>query len=196
MIVCCQSLSAQTLVPGMHAMSIVPGVKFTWIIVSSDNEISMNLRFNGTESPPVTLVATALTKDGTTIIGGSQVLNTGWTSPNSVVLKVNGSYSLYDADMITVYATPFGTSVLPPLSQNASPSLQEPAATEAPYQPNSQSGNDSNCHPSYIGVCIPPPLAQINCSDIQEKDFTVRGPDPHDLDRDGNGIGCESSTIT
>lgn len=54
--------TAQSLVPGIHGMSIVQGVKFTWVIISSDKEVSVNLRYlgNGT-SPPVTIVATALT---------------------------------------------------------------------------------------------------------------------------------------
>ena len=37
--------TAQSLVPGIHGMSIVQGVKFTWVIISSDNEISVNLRY-------------------------------------------------------------------------------------------------------------------------------------------------------
>ena len=39
--------TAQSLVPGIHGMSIVQGVKFTWVIISSDNEISVNLRYLG-----------------------------------------------------------------------------------------------------------------------------------------------------
>ena len=41
------SATAQSLVPGIHGMSIVQGVKFTWVIISSDNEISVNLRYLG-----------------------------------------------------------------------------------------------------------------------------------------------------
>jgi hypothetical protein len=114
---------AQSLVPGIHGMSIVEGVKFTWVIVSSDKEISVNLRYLGnTTVPPITIVATALTgpsqtnntqsQSGTelgaqTTMGGSQVLNAGWTSPNSLVIKIEGNSSLYDADLITVVASPY-----------------------------------------------------------------------------------------
>jgi hypothetical protein len=120
-------VSAQSLVPGIHGMSIVEGVKFTWVIVSSDKEISANLRYLGnTTAPRITIVATALTGPshtndtqsqlGTelgayvgaqTTMGGSQVLNAGWTSPNSLVIKIEGNSSLYDADLITVVASPY-----------------------------------------------------------------------------------------
>jgi len=111
--------SAQSLVPGIHGMSIVEGVKFTWVIISSDKEISVNLRHLGnTTAPPVTIVATALTgppqSNGTqgqssapTTMGGSQVLTAGWISPNSLTIKIEGNSSLYDADLVTVVASPY-----------------------------------------------------------------------------------------
>ena len=111
--------SAQSLVPGIHGMSIVEGVKFTWVIISSDKEISVNLRHLGNDTtPPVTIVATALTgspqSNGTqgqssapTTMGGSQVLNPGWISPNSLIIKTEGNSSLYDADLVTVVASPY-----------------------------------------------------------------------------------------
>jgi len=37
-------VNAQSLVPGFHWMSVVDGVKFTWVIISSDSEISINLQ--------------------------------------------------------------------------------------------------------------------------------------------------------
>jgi hypothetical protein len=120
-------VSAQSLVPGIHGMSIVEGVKFTWVIISSDKEISVNLRHLGnTTTPPITIVATALTspsqtnstqgQSGTgtdigsgsqTTTGGSQVLNAGWISPNSLVIKIEGNSSLYDADIVTVVASQY-----------------------------------------------------------------------------------------
>ena len=117
---------AQSLVPGIHGMSIVQGVKFTWVIISSDNEISVNLRYLGNSTgnsttPAVTLVATALTNpiqvsqtngemntsNAQTTMGGSQILNAGWQSPSSVTIKIEGNSSLYDADLVTVVASPY-----------------------------------------------------------------------------------------
>jgi hypothetical protein len=120
------SATAQSLVPGIHGMSIVQGVKFTWVIISSDNEISVNLRYLGNSTgnsttPAVTLVATALTNpiqvsqtkdvrnmsNAQTTMGGSQILNAGWQSPSSVTIKIEGNSSLYDADLVTVVASPY-----------------------------------------------------------------------------------------
>ncbi|MEM9245181.1 MAG: hypothetical protein AAGA67_05515 [Cyanobacteria bacterium P01_F01_bin.153] len=50
----------------------------------------------------------------------------------------------------------------------------------------------TDCHPSYPTVCIPPPPARINCSDVAAVDFVVEGEDPHRLDQNNNGVGCES----
>ena len=47
----------------IHGDSMVNGVFFTWVIISSDNELSINLRYIGDgTAPPVSLAATALTK--------------------------------------------------------------------------------------------------------------------------------------
>lgn len=50
----------------------------------------------------------------------------------------------------------------------------------------------NECDSSYPGVCIPPPLPDMDCSDISQKGFTVSGSDPHGFDGDGDGVGCES----
>ena len=119
-------VTAQSLVPGIHGMSIVQGVKFTWVIISSDNEISVNLRHVGNSTgnsttPAVTLVATALTNpiqvsqtngdrntsNAQTTMGGSQIMKAGWQSPSSVTIKIEGNSSLYDADLVTVVASPY-----------------------------------------------------------------------------------------
>lgn len=53
-----------------------------------------------------------------------------------------------------------------------------------------------DCHPSYPDFCIPPPPPDLNCSDFTaaQRPFVVRhdvpDPDPHDLDRDKNGVAC------
>ena len=44
-------------------MSLVSGVKSTWLIISSDNELSVNIRYDGTgniTAPTVSLLATAI----------------------------------------------------------------------------------------------------------------------------------------
>lgn len=47
------------------------------------------------------------------------------------------------------------------------------------------------CDPAYPDVCIAPGPPDLNCDDIPYYNFEVLWPDPHHLDADGNGIGCE-----
>ncbi len=49
------------------------------------------------------------------------------------------------------------------------------------------------CDSAYPDGCIPPPPPDLDCSDIDERRFTVLPPDPHHFDGDHNGIGCEMS---
>jgi hypothetical protein len=109
----------QSIVPGLHAMSLVNGVKSTWLIISRDNELSINLRYigNGT-APAVSLFATALKGTNTLQQGalpsiesfqrltGSNSTNTGWIPPITIPIKLQGDISLYDADLIIVMIVP------------------------------------------------------------------------------------------
>lgn len=52
-------------------------------------------------------------------------------------------------------------------------------------------GQTDNCDPSYPDLCIPPPPPDLDCRDIGRHDFAVLPPDPHHLDRDRDGAGCE-----
>ena len=53
-----------------------------------------------------------------------------------------------------------------------------------------------NCAASYPDHCIPPPPPDLDCSDIQWRNFrvlwNVQDPDPHRFDGDHDGIGCET----
>jgi micrococcal nuclease len=49
----------------------------------------------------------------------------------------------------------------------------------------------NNCSPAYPDICLPP-APDLDCKDIPEKNFRVLPPDPHKLDRDDDGIGCEA----
>ena len=75
-----------------------------------------------------------------------------------------------------------------------------PPATATPIpivvptlQPLSAPAGD--CHPSYPDFCIPAPPPALDCESptlVARTNVTVLPPDPHGLDRDGNGVGCES----
>jgi hypothetical protein len=51
----------------------------------------------------------------------------------------------------------------------------------------------ASCDPSYPDFCIPPvwEVGDLDCADIGAGWFTVYQPDPHHLDGDYDGYGCE-----
>ncbi len=111
-------------VQGIQGTSFVKGVYFTWVIISSDNEVSINLRYVGDgTTPPVSVAATALTKSGDgqpVTMKGSLDLNAGWSSPSTVDIKLNVGASLYDSTSINVVASPLGSSAPIPSSTTES----------------------------------------------------------------------------
>jgi endonuclease YncB( thermonuclease family) len=72
-------------------------------------------------------------------------------------------------------------------------------ATSSPYRPwqlqrRRADRSMRNCDKSYPGVCIPSgrSVGDLDCQDIpQYWDFSVKAPDPHHLDGDGDGIACK-----
>jgi hypothetical protein len=56
-----------------------------------------------------------------------------------------------------------------------------------------------NCDPSYPDMCLDPAVEDYDCTGGQATDpsicegpICVRPPDPFDLDREGDGWGCEN----
>ncbi|MBA4375801.1 MAG: hypothetical protein C0401_06475 [Anaerolinea sp.] len=72
--------------------------------------------------------------------------------------------------------------------------LWAPTVTLKPYIPpaSTKPAPSGNCSPAYPSVCIPPAPPDLDCKDVPFKRFKVLPPDPHNFDRDGDGIGCES----
>jgi hypothetical protein len=46
-----------------------------------------------------------------------------------------------------------------------------------------------------MNVSLPPP-PNLDCGDIDEDDFEVRGSDPQGFDDDNDGVGCEEDSTT
>ena len=75
-----------------------------------------------------------------------------------------------------------------------------PTTTAAPPPARSAPAAGGGCHPSYTRTCIPDDVADADCAGgsgngpfyVQEANIGVVGPDVFDLDRDGDGVGCES----
>jgi hypothetical protein len=70
-----------------------------------------------------------------------------------------------------------------------------PPTTAPPPPPTSPPGN---CDPSYPGVCLDPNAVDYDCASgsgdgpkYVQGPIRVRPPDPFDLDREGDGWGCE-----
>jgi hypothetical protein len=69
-------------------------------------------------------------------------------------------------------------------------------STESGSRPN---GASASCEPSYPDDCLDPDALDYDCEggegdgpEYVAGPVTVRGDDPFDLDRDGDGIGCDS----
>jgi micrococcal nuclease len=53
---------------------------------------------------------------------------------------------------------------------------------------------NGKCDPNYVGGCVPPYPPDLDCADLREMGLApIRsiGSDPHGLDGDHDGIGCE-----
>ncbi len=61
-------------------------------------------------------------------------------------------------------------------------------AEDAPPPP--AAGGEGRCDPNYRGACVPMYPPDVDCAAVG-RPVTVVGADPHHLDGDGNGRGCE-----
>jgi beta-lactam-binding protein with PASTA domain len=71
-----------------------------------------------------------------------------------------------------------------------------PPPTTAPPPPTAPA---RDCDPSYPDVCLDPSAVDYDCAGgsgagprYVEGPLEVRPPDPFDLDREGDGVGCEA----
>ena len=76
-------------------------------------------------------------------------------------------------------------------SAGAGSSAAEGSAVFVPFVAGGHQPGE--CEPSYPTICLPPPPPDLDCPEIPYTDFLVVPPDAHGLDRDEDGIGCESS---
>lgn len=49
----------------------------------------------------------------------------------------------------------------------------------------------ADCDPSYPDLCLPIGGPDVDCGEISERRFPVLPPDPHGLDDNSDGVGCE-----
>lgn len=72
-----------------------------------------------------------------------------------------------------------------PTAKNTTPA----ASPTAKSTPSAGPGNGKGCAAGY-SPCVPPAQPDLDCGDL-DGPITVTGTDPHRLDADGDGIGCE-----
>lgn len=72
-------------------------------------------------------------------------------------------------------------------------SVSDGNSSSAPFTTNPLNDSSDCDFTSYPDFCIPPAPPNLNCDDVNGKDFTVFPPDPHGFDRDKDGEGCETS---
>jgi micrococcal nuclease len=68
-----------------------------------------------------------------------------------------------------------------------------PAATTTTVTPPADTGGGDGCDPNYAGACIPISATDLDCSDVQARNFRVVGTDIHHFDGDHDGIACEGA---
>ena len=99
--------------------------------------------------------------------------------------------------------TPVIETETPTPTITLTPSITPSPSVTLPPVPTSPPPTTSNCHPSYPDVCIPIGSADYDCAggsgngpNYIQGPIRVRhdvpDPDPHGLDRDKDGVGCES----
>jgi micrococcal nuclease len=70
-------------------------------------------------------------------------------------------------------------------------SMPVPPDPGNPVPPTLLPGQPRVCDAAYPTICLPPPPPILTCEEIAERRFRVLPPDPHRLDPDQNGRGCE-----
>jgi hypothetical protein len=118
--------------------------------------------------------------------GGDPVVCT--TSDGGYVTFPMSAVEVYTMRDATRYAASHETGDVDPGDIQAS----------MPPADGSQSSGSEDCDPNYAGACLDPNSSDYDCEggsgDGPDYTGTVKvvGDDPHDLDRDGDGIACDA----
>lgn len=105
-----------------------------------------------------------------------------------------GAASTTEASTSTTQATEPPTTVEPTTTRQPTTTRRKTTATTRP----ATTSPPADCHPSYIGECLHVGVGDYDCAggsgngpNYVYGTVRVRGSDPFDLDRDGDGLGCE-----
>jgi hypothetical protein len=131
---------------------------------------------------------TAMPK-GTATLTPADIVAPIITSTPTVTDTAIVAFTSTSTDIPTLTLAPPATETPQP---TFTPQLILQASSTAYIPVSGGEGETGDCDPAYPTVCIPPPPPDLDCGDIPYRRFDVLAPDPHDLDREGDGIGCES----
>ena len=142
----------------------------------------------GLETTDTTAVEDGLPRAPTTPTTSTTLAPTSTSAPTTTATSTLPPTTLPPSIITTTNTTKVPVTVPETLPPPPPPSVApEPEPT-------------SGCHPSYVGACLPPNASDVDCAGgsgngpvyATERSFGVVGPDVYDLDRDGNGLACES----
>jgi hypothetical protein len=117
------------------------------------------------------------------------------STPSSTIRAAGSSRTVSPSPITTPTPTPEPTQ--PPTPTRTPEPTQEPTPEPTPYVPPVTDPPAQSCHPSYQGACLNPSASDYDCAGgsgngpYYTGPVTVVGPDVFDLDRDGDGYGCE-----
>ena len=109
------------------------------------------------------------------------------------------STARYPAGTVISQSRKAGADVLPDttVSVVVAKAPPPPPSTAPPASP--PTAPSQNCHPSYEGECLKIGIGDYDCAggsgngpNYVQGTVQVVGPDQFDLDRDGDGLGCET----
>jgi hypothetical protein len=135
---------------------------------------------------------------GTAPGGGGAAIDQA-VSPSATEATIERSAETTMATTSTVTTTiPTTTTRAPATTKPAKVKVTSPPTTRRP-RPATTRAPASDCHPSYSGACLHEGIGDYDCAggsgngpNYVSGPVRVRGSDPFDLDRDGDGWGCES----
>jgi hypothetical protein len=109
-------------------------------------------------------------------MAGSQTMNASWVSPSSVNIKLEGGSTLYDADLITVVTSPYGSGIQPNVTTTNNEISKSPSTNE-PQTSNSPTSNELATDSQTSTPAIPSDESTSSTNSEQSSDNEVKSND-------------------
>jgi hypothetical protein len=162
--------------------------------------VATTLATTSTESPPTEPPPTIQKVTVPRLIGLRLARAKDSLADHGLTAKVTyKSTGRYPAGTVISQSRQAGAGVLPDTTVTlvVAKTPPPPPSTAPPAPP--PTAPTGNCHPSYEGACLKVGIGDYDCAggsgngpNYVEGTVRVVGPDEFDLDRDGDGLGCEA----